>query len=162
MAERVMLVRAEDALGSLKREFSALHFQLLTPELESATSHGLTYRRLWSHCYSRRYLWLTGFRLYQWLLPDQVRFKAQANNPIWSCASFTDLWFFVQFPEYIPKHWYGRRIYGWKTCFRFGNLPRMALPYLDCTERSTPPRIRYICLDENSFYTEIDFAAIRT
>ena len=156
--------QAVEVLGRLRMEFRALLIHLLTPDLEPRTSTGFAYRRLWLHPDQRESVLLTGRDIYGYLLSDQVRFVVKPTDRIRYCASLTDLWFFAQFPAYIPADWRGKRIYGWKTCFCAGHFrEHMIVPYLECSLLGFPgevPRIRYSYLDGS--FGSGDCAAVRT
>lgn len=165
MAARIE-VQATESIARLSMEFRALGgFQMLTPDLEPKVSDGLSYRRLFvCHGQNNEAFRLTGRDIYQLLLLDQSRFVSRSVDFIRQCASFTDIWFFTRFPAYLPLHWRGKRVYGWKTCFRIGHPSQCAVPYLDCSEFSGLPEqvpcIRYHYL--NAYYGQGDYAAIRT
>lgn len=156
--------QAVEVLGRLRMEFRALPIHLLTPDLEPRTSTGFAYRRLWLHPDQGESALLTGRDIYGYLLSDQVRFVVKPTDRIRYCASLTDLWFFAQFPAYIPAGWRGKRIYGWKTCFCAGRYPeQMVVPYLECSllgSLGEVPRIRYSYLDDS--FGLGDCAAVRT
>jgi hypothetical protein len=159
--EQVPLVHSQEAFRRLQTEFSALaSIMLLTAYLESQTSDGLRYRRL--SMFRRRQT--KAWEVYATLLPDQRSFVAKPENLIVRCASLTDLYFFNQYPSYIPLQWYGKCVYAWKSCFFVGEIRRAAVPYLDCRnfsglldERVT---IRYFYLRD--YFEEGHFAAMRT
>lgn len=122
-----------ETLARLNMQFRAIGYRFLTPELEPKTSNGLVYRGLSAQGD-------TGYEVYESLLEDQRHHIARPIDLIHHCASFTDLWFFVQFPAYIPLSWYGKRVYGWKTCLCVDPSSQMAVPYLDCTDTSALPQ----------------------
>ncbi len=155
--------QAVEALKRLQMEFRALSIRLLTPDMESLISNGFMYRKLWLHPDQGKNTFLTGRDIYEYLLLDQIHFVVQPTDHIRHCASFTDLWFFAQFPAYIPAGWEGKRIYGWKTCFSVGHYPeQMVVPYLECSLLGLSgevPLIRYSYLDSN--FGSGDCAAVR-
>lgn len=149
-------VCSAEALARLNMEFRAIGYRFLTPQLEPKTSHGLMYRGLSAQEGN-------GHDVYGSLLDDQQHYRAKSSDLIHHCASFTDLWFFAQFPAYIPLSWYGKRVYGWKTCFCVGHPSQMVVPYLDCTDTSALPRhsppIRFHYLSTR--YGKDDYSAMR-
>lgn len=155
MSEEIQVlaqVCSVETLARLNVQFRAIGCQLLTPELEPRISNGLVYRELLAQGG-------TGYEVYESLLKNQGHRMALIHH----CASFTDLWFFAQFPMYIPLSWYGKRVCGWKTCFGIGNPSQEVVPYLDCTDTSAlpqqSPRIRFHYLCE--FLGENNYAAMK-
>ena len=155
MSEEIQVlaqVYSAETLARLDMQFRAIGYRLLTPQLEPKTSNGLVYRAL----FAQKGI---GYDVYELLLKDQGYRMALIHH----CASFTDLWFFAQFPAYIPLSWYGKCVYGWKTCFCVCHSLQTAVPYLDCTDTSALPKqsppIRFHYL--STHYGKDDYAAMK-
>ena len=125
MAEMARIeVRMEpmESIARLSMEFRARGFQMLTPDLESKVSDGLSYRRLFVCNADRiiRTFRLTGRNIYiAFAVWTKGYFVSRSVDFIRQCASFT-VFGFTRFQR-TTSALAGKRVYGWKTCFRIGH-----------------------------------------